>query len=451
MILIAVQILQKRESIFMTGEQIRILKQTKGVTVLSPRKRAGERPDGLVQVSIQNGFRPDGKPNRKYFYGHTRAEAIQKRDAYKATLVGHKHNPHMTLSQWVDAFKASYRTNVNPAYLSIDDVPYNRLVKTLGYMPIQDIRETHLQQALNEVKGMSYSTADKYRQCIKRVFLKAQKNKIIRDNPAEGLILPPSTRGTHRALEREEIELILQHWNNPYAPAGLWILIMLLTGLRKGEMIALDWSAIDLGNRTLAVRQTAVANKNKITIEQRAKSDAGLRVIPVCSALFDALSSIPTDQRTGFVCKSAQGKLLTPQAAKRGLEQFCAVMTRIVNNQPAENPVRLSAGKKKEAEELKQSPAYQVFTFRYHDLRHTYATALYDAGVPVKAAQYFLGHADIRITLDLYTHLSREREHASRQQLIQLFDSWVSDRSPTPQPHELFGYISQSEQPDCFG
>ena len=69
----------------------------------------------------------------------------------------------------------------------------------------------------------------------------------------------------------------------------------------------------------------------------------------------------------------------------------------------------------------------KVFSFTAHDLRHTYATALYDAGVPVKAAQYFLGHADIRITLELYTHLSKERESASRLQMVKYLDKWLLD------------------------
>ena len=68
------------------------------------------------------------------------------------------------------------------------------------------------------------------------------------------------------------------------------------------------------------------------------------------------------------------------------------------------------------------------FSFTCHDLRHTYATALYDAGVPVKAAQYFLGHADVRVTLDLYTHLSKEREEKSREQAIEYLDKWLDGR-----------------------
>lgn len=391
------------------------------------KKRKGERPDGLIQVSLQIGFRADGKPDRKYFYGHSRAEAERKRDAYRQR-VGSSFSPNITVAEWVQVFKATYRQGVDDVYLDQDDVPYNRLVSALGWKRMVDVRESELQSALNAVSGMSHSTVDKYVQCIRRVFLRAQKNKIISDNPAADLIVPPSVKGTHRALERWETELILDNWNNEYTCAGIWVLLMMLCGLRRGEMMALDWSAVDLPARTLTVRQTAVIDKNQAVIAERAKTDAGLRTIPICKALYDALSSVPEENRVGAVCRSAKGKPLSETAARRGIQQFCAVLTRIHNGEPARNPGRLSKSAKAALEERHASPDYEVFAFRSHDLRHTFATALYDAGIQVKAAQYFLGHADVRMTMDLYTHLSRERDSSSRVQMVSLFDSWVNER-----------------------
>ena len=399
------------------------------------KKRKGERPDGLIQVSLSVGFRADGKPDRKYFYGHSRAEAEKKRDEFKERmLAGSAFSPDITVSEWVSVFKKTYRNKVNSAYLGMDDVPYNRLVSSIGYMRMSDVRESDLQSALNAVSGMSYSTVDKYAQCIRRVFLRAQKNKVIRDNPSVDLVVPASSKGTHRALDRWEVELILANWNNEYAVAGLWVLLMMLAGLRRGEMMALDWDSVDLVNRTITVRRVAVIHKNQVTYEDRAKTDAGLRIIPISRALYSALLSVPEDRRSGFVCLSSRGKALTGTSVRRGIEQFCSVMTRILNGEPAENPVRLSAAAAAEREAFHSSPDYVRFDFTPHDLRHTFATALYDAGVPAKAAQYFLGHSDIRITLDLYTHLSKERDAASREQMVSFLDSWIDDRMRLPDP-----------------
>lgn len=393
------------------------------------KKRKGERPDGLIQVSLQIGFKDDGSPNRKYFYGHSRAEAERKRDEYKQRFAaGSSFSPDITVREWVEIYKQTYRKGVNEVYIESDNVPYNRLVSAVGWMRMSDVRESDLQNALNAVSGMSFSTVDKYAKCIRRVFLRAQKNKIISDNPADDLCLPPSKKGSHRALESWEVELILSNWNQPNARAGLWVMLMLLAGLRRGEMMGLDWDAVDLAARTITVRQVIVFHKNRPLLEKRAKTSAGLRTIPVCRALYDALNSVPEEKRVGLVCLSARGNPLSEMALQRGLEQFCAVLTRIYNGEPPENPVRLSDEEQLSRAALHDSDEYVKFSFRTHDLRHTFATALYDAGVPVKAAQYFLGHADIRMTMDLYTHLSHERDAESRNQIVKLFDSWVDNR-----------------------
>lgn len=395
------------------------------------KKRRGERPDGLIQVSMQMGYKPDGRPNRKYFYGHTRAEAERKRDEYKSRIAaGLSLDKDITVAKWVDIFLATYRGRVNEAYLDRDATPYKRLVKRLGSMRVADVREADLQQALEEVAGMSYSTVDKYRQAIRRVFERARKNKLIPDNPAEDLIAPVSEKGSHRALERWEVELILENWNTPASHAGLWVMLMLLCGLRRGEMMALDWGAVDLEARTLEVRAVAVIKSNQVIIEQRAKTDAGLRVLPICKALYAALLSVPEKKRTGFVCLSAKGKQLTESAVSRALCTFCRVLERILNGEPPTQRGRRTDIERRKAAREKQLPPKErkQFSFTAHDLRHTYATALYDAGVPVKAAQYFLGHADIRVTLDLYTHLSKEREAASRNQMVKYLDDWLDSR-----------------------
>ncbi len=395
---------------------------------MAGRKRKGERPDGLIQVSLQIGYKDDGRPARKYFYGHSRAEAERKRDEYKARLAsGFSLDVNMTVSQWIDIFLRTYRSRVNEAYLKSDERPYRRLEAVLGRMRLLDVRESHLQDALNDVSGMSFSTVDKYRQAIQRLFERARKNKLIADNPAADLIMPPFVKGSHRALERWEIELILDNWNTKASHAGLWMMLMLLCGLRRGEMMALTWDAVDLVNRTLEVRRVAVIRKNRVKIEERAKTDAGLRTLPLCKVLCDALLTVPEEKRIGYVCLSAKGLPLTESAYERGAETFCRVLERILNGEPPTQRGRRTDVERKKAEKDLPLKERKVFSFTAHDLRHTYATALYDAGVPVKAAQYFLGHADIRITLELYTHLSKERESASRLQMVKYLDKWLLD------------------------
>ena len=109
---------------------------------MANRKRKGERPDGLIQVTLDIGYQPDGRRKRKSFYGHSRAEAERKRDEYKAhQLQGSQYRQGITVAEWVTIYKATYRQNVDDAYLDQDDVPYNRLIEAIGYKRMNAVTE----------------------------------------------------------------------------------------------------------------------------------------------------------------------------------------------------------------------------------------------------------------------------------------------------------------------
>lgn len=356
------------------------------------KKARGQRPDGLVQVSTTI----DGK--RKYFYGKTRKEAKEKAAAAKyAAAESKKVEPcTLTVAEWVSLYLETYRTKVNPAYIINDNIPYNRLAAALGTRQLASVSEADLQTTLNDLSGMSFSTCRNYRQVIRRVFGKAHKNRLIAYDPSADIKLPSYTKGTHRALEPWEISVITNHWNAPKQCAGLWIMIMLYCGLRRGEMMALDWKDIDLAAGTLSVTQTAVVKGNQTIIERRAKTEAGIRVIPICAALRKALESVPPSERTGFVCLSAHGTQLSECAVRRGLAASLSVWSQISGRE---------------------------LSIRAHDLRHTYATMLYESGADVKVAQYLLGHADIKMTLQLYTHLSNSHKEDAMKSVTDYLDS----------------------------
>lgn len=393
---------------------------------MANKRRRGERKDGLIQVALDVGHNPDGTRKRKYFYGHSRAEAIAKRESFRKAMSSPSRYPvDISVTEWVDEYKRTYRQNVNPLYYSKDDTPYNRLIANLGNRRITDVTEADLQRSLNDLTGMSFSACEKYRQTLKRVFSRARKNRLIADDPAENLTLPPYTKGTHRALESWEIELILGHWCDDGMTAGLWVMLMLLCGLRRSEMMALEWNAIDMDNRLLAVRQVAVINAGRVVIENRTKSAGGKRILPICAPLYEALSKVPEACRYGFVCLSAHGRQLTESAVNRGLKTFCTRIERIANHEP---PVQCGRRTDIERRNGTMDANRITFKFRAHDLRHTYATMLYDAGIDVKSAQYFLGHADLKMTLDLYTHLSAENEAQSRNQAVRYLDTLIDTR-----------------------
>ena len=384
------------------------------------------RSDGRVQVTLTVGRNADGSVKRMYFYGKNKTETNAKKKEYLQRKNQGLADEDVTVREWVELFKKLYRQNVNEAYLRNDDVPYDRLSRAIGDMYISEVREADLQNALNEVKGMSVSTIRKYYFTMKRVFEKARRNKLISDNPAEDLMIPQGTQGSHRALDRWEVDLILQNWR--VHRAGLWAMLMLLCGLRRGELMGLHWDSIDLDTRLLTVREVAVLNGNSSHIEQRAKTAAGLRKIPICNQLYDALSETPESERIGLVARSAKGKQLTPRAFDRGWETFCDMLERILNDEPTDQRGIRWDLLPPEEQELRDEHRYW-FRIRPHDLRHTFATGLFNAGMAPKDAQYYLGHSSIKMTMDLYTHFTEESNERAGKALVGFLDGWLGSGS----------------------
>lgn len=389
------------------------------------KKAKGMRADKRVQVTMSIGIDETGKPIRKSFYGSTRTEAVEKREEYRQKLSSGlvEEADVMTVGLWVDHCLSLYRGNVNAHYIKEDSVPYLRLKTAIGRMRICNVREADLQKLLNVFAlDKSYSSVSKYFHAIKLVFSKARRNKLIKDDPSEDLQMPKADSGSHRALTGEEIETINRYWNRHRS--GLWVMLMLYAGLRRGEMIALDWKNVDLTSRNIHVREAAVIESNQSIVEDRTKTEAGIRTVPICDALYNALVTVPESKRNGPVCLSAGGERLTKSGFVRGWDGFNLAMTRILNGEPEDQQGRRSDLASQLVRDSAVGKERKTFRIRAHDLRHTYATALYDAGVDVKSAQYYMGHSDVRMTMDLYTHISMERASEQREKLLSFFNGW---------------------------
>lgn len=228
----------------------------------------------------------------------------KKRERYKREKEqGLAHGERATtVNDWIARWQEAYSVNVS------DYAPYiNRLKKDLGKKPIRSVSEADLVQSLSAYAGMSSSSALKYRMILKQIFHKAKKNRLIPEDPAEDLPLPDDvTTGTHRALAPWESECILNNWSVYHA--GRWAMLMLLCGLRRGEMVALDWDAIDLESRKLTVKASASMRGSVTTVKDRTKTKAGARILPICEPLYQMLVQVPPEERTGPVCRSAKGE-----------------------------------------------------------------------------------------------------------------------------------------------
>ena len=104
------------------------------------------------------------------------------------------------------------------------------------------------------------------------------------------------------------------------------------------------------------------------------------------------------------------------------MDAFCHALERLLNGES------LHIQGKRPAK--KPNPNRKTFAFRAHDLRHTFCTLLYDSGVDVKTAAYLMGHADIRVTMAIYTHLSEQRRTLSESKMLGYFNALKSPEIP---------------------
>ena len=185
---------------------------------------------------------------------------------------------------------------------------------------------------------------------------------------------------------------------------------MLYCGLRRGEVLALEWKDIDYDKKVVMVRK-AVTLRNGRPYLKGPKSEAGIRDVPVPDFLLDIFKSAP--KPFSLFCPSVSGELMTDVAYSRAWDSY-------------EHFLNLKAGGRDASRS--HPKVVKIDHITAHMLRHTYASLLYEAGVDVKSAQRFLGHSDIETTLEIYTHLTKQKEEEAVKNLNEHFGTRVYNK-----------------------
>lgn len=374
-----------------------------------PTKKA-IRSDNRYEVAITIGRDADGKRIRKSFYGKSQKEAKAKRDEFVRRMKEGLEKPDDSLHSWINQWVKTSSTS--PAMRKSNESYAKKLDAVLGEKMISEIRMIDLVEYAQSVSHYSYSTVKSIKRVTNRIFQDAVRNRVINYNPADGVRWDYAFKGSHRALEGWERALIVEH--HQVHRAGLWAILMLLAGLRRGEAIALEWSDIDMENNVIHVTK-AIHFESNAAVVSTTKTEAGVRDVPMLPQLKAALKAY--EGRTGRVCVGATGKPIDTEAAfRRGWESYLNAMENILNSQLPFRPGRRT--------DL-HDESWKKFSIRTHDLRHTFCTMLYNAGVGLKEAQYIMGHADSSMTMEIYTHLDEIKKQSASAILTKYQDSFT--------------------------
>lgn len=290
---------------------------------------------------------------------------------------------------------------------------YARAVDRFGDREAAEIEaheiSTHLQ--ILKAQGLSASTIKKQKVVYKQIFQYAIMDNVygrnIRFNPVLNVKLPDGLpKPKHREAPEDEIVKIIRE-NASTAYFGMFAFFLICTGFRRGEALAVQWKDIDFQNGTI-VCDESISHRTGTAKTAPLKTKQGYRTVPILPSLAEALKRPQGAKNTDYVFFGKDPAKPMPQSTyDRRWLHYCKELGFVTEDQ--------------ETRVSKQGKVYVVHNYKptltAHDLRHGYATMLFEADVDVYTAKTLLGHADIETTMAIYTHLRSRKKTESIEKL----------------------------------
>lgn len=345
-------------TVLLEGEEVR---QYKGKTI---KKRA----DGRYWAR----YYKDGK--QYSVYGRTIEQCLQK---LKAALSGKtkqtKENiKRITLGDWLEKWLELYkRPKVQES--TISKIEYTiKSMQPIAEVALKNLTSIDIQNFLNNIEG------NRKRELIyinlKDALTKANKNKIIVDNPIDAVEIKREKRIEKHALTTEEENKFIIQCKK--CKEGILFLLCLYQGLRLGEALALTYNDIDFVNKTITINKS-LTERNQLKCTKNGEQ----RIIP----LFSRTAELLDQNGNGKIC------IYSRPVYQRKICEICKKL----------NIIGIST----------------------HSLRHTFATRCAESGVTAKTVQQWLGHKTLEMTLNVYTHVNSEFEKKEVQKIDTHFDT----------------------------
>ena len=350
------------------------------------------RKDGRWEGRIVIGYDENGLPKTKNVLAKTKGECIEKLKVLKSTITPDtpvKLKADMPFGEWLDYWYETYcKPNARPAtqrtyegyirlYLHprLGNIPLNKVtISDVQQMCTWMMTEARLDQK-NGDGGLSDSQVINCYSLCDRVLEKAMAEKLIVRNPAKGCKLPPNRPNEMKVLSREDMQKVLiQAKEENYYEL---FLLEFATGLRLGELMALQWDDVDLVTGELRINKQVNLVDSKLVISEP-KTKAAVRTLILPPSVRKVLAEYKTrvNSRWLFPSPKKDDLPIIPSAVSRRLHTL-----------------------------LEHAGCEQV---RFHDLRHTFATNALAHGMDIKTLSTILGHVSSATTLNTYSHVTDE-------------------------------------------
>ena len=374
-----------------------------------PKKRA----DGRYVTQIYLGRDENGKKQYKSVYAKS-LPALKEKEAEIRRQLGmgvDLLSQRDSFATWADDWLRLKETE-GITSRQMDNYRHTVTVwkdELQGY-EIGQVRADDIERVLVALveNGYSQRTVSLYRSTIRQIMRRAV-GRVIPTNPEEQVHLAAVGRKeeSRRALTAEEQQWI---WDTPHRAQAVAV-IMMLSGLRRGELAALTWSAVDLTARTITVNKVMEYDSNGVpSLRHVTKSAAGMRVVDIPQKLADYMAQMPRDNV--LVIHTVEGRVMTTSAWVKLWRSYMRELNIKYGERTPADLERLQSSK----------PGPKVLDMTIppitlHWLRHTFCTLLYLSGVDVVQACAQMGHADVSTTLRIYTHLDSIHKRKSVDKL----------------------------------
>ncbi len=341
-----------------------------------------------------------GRKKRRVVYGRTQAEVRRKLADARLRLDAGEPVKDATMSvaelldDWTQKSLAASdrRQATKDLYVSM---ARTHLVPVLGRIPLDRLRPSDVEAliAAKRAQGLAPSTVRTIYTVLRAALDIAVRDGLVRRNVALAVRRPAAVRTDAAYLAREQAERLLEAIRGDRLEALYRLL--LATGLRRGEALALHWADVDLDQATLRVRWTLVRTSRGLELGEP-KTEKSRRIVPLPRTAVETL-------RMHRVAQATERLALGPAWTERGLVFPSEIGTPL-------DPRNVSARFQRVARRA------GLEGVSLHTLRHSAASLLLAAGTHTKVVQEHLGHSSYAITADIYSHVApaQAREAADR-------------------------------------
>ena len=396
---------------------------------MAKRRKRGDggvslRKDGRWEGRAVIGYDDKGLPVTKNVLAKTKGECVGKLKKLQEAIempAPDQPKPGVLLGDWLDLWYQSYKKpNLRPnTQMSYERRIYQHIIPALGNTQLDKLTTKDIQQFYTKLKqsgrllrtelygkGLSDQTIRGIHTTLHAALDKAVAEKLLFRNPADGCRLPPAKAREMQVLTPEEIQRLLIQAKED----GCFelLLLELATGLRRGEMLALQWDDLNFRTGELRVERQVHRVNGELVVSPPKTKAANRSVIlpnPVLSVLGEYRKNV--NSRWMFPSPVSEDSPRDPAAVRKRLQTV-----------------------------LERAECKKV---RFHDLRHVFCTNCLEHGMDIKTLSTIIGHVSSSTTLDIYAHVTDEMRWTAAVKIDQGIgkadpqtEAEAAPRKPTP-------------------